>query len=85
MRRITLLLAVALVMALMMMLAGGPVLAVSENASERACVGVYLSTGAKEAQPLGQTIRQEATEFRPLGQTLVSPFATTCENPELEE
>jgi hypothetical protein len=82
MRRITLLLTVALVMALMMAVAGGPASAISENASDRACVGAFLSTAATTVQPLGQLVQQEAKEFHPLGQTVVSPVATTCEDPE---
>ena len=82
-KRILMLLAVVAVSMAAMMLAGGPALAISENASERACVGAFLSTGAKEEQPLGKTfIREEANIFHPLGQTTVSVAATTCEFPE---
>jgi hypothetical protein len=71
-----------LVMVLMMAVAGGPASAISDNASDRACVGAFLSTVATTVQPVGQVIQEEAKLFHPLGQTVVSPFATTCEDPE---
>jgi hypothetical protein len=79
MRRFMGLITVVLLMALMVATAG-PASAISENAAERACVGAFVSTGAKEAQPFGQTIRQEAKDFHPFGKT-ASQGATTCELP----
>ena len=81
MKRVVALLMVAALMAVMLALAG-PASATSENASDRACVGAFVSA---EASPsLGGTVSEETQEFHPLGQTIVAPFASTCENPEEE-
>ncbi len=76
MRRILLLVTVALVMAAMLAVAGGPASArISENASERACLGAFVSENA----PFPEFIRAEARAFHPFGQNIVSPFASRCE------
>jgi hypothetical protein len=64
----------ALVMALMMA-AAGPASANSQNASERACVGAFVSENA----PLAEFIREETRTFHPFGQNIARPFATACE------
>ncbi len=75
MRRIVLLVTVALVMAAMMAVAGPASARISENASERACLGAFVSENA----PFPEFIREETRTFHPFGQNIVSPFATTCE------
>ncbi len=76
MRRIVLLVTVALVMALMFAIAGGPASAVSPNASERACLGGF--TSERKGQ-LGEDLPELTKVEHPWGQNVVSPFATTCE------
>ncbi len=71
-----LLVTVALVMALMLAMAGGPASAVSENASERACLGAF--TSERQGQ-LGEDLPELTRVEHPWGQNVVSPFATTCE------
>jgi hypothetical protein len=75
MKRIILMATVALVIALMLAIAGGPASASSPNASERACLGAFVSENA----PFPEAIREETRTFHPFGQNIVSPFASTCE------
>lgn len=72
---IVLLVTVALVMALIFAIAGRPASAVSENASERACLGAFIS---ERRGQLGDDLPELTRVEHPWGQNVVSPFATTC-------
>ncbi len=79
MKRIIVLVAVALVMALMIAMAG-PASAISGNAAPRACVGAFFTGAATAAPGLGLGVKEEATDpaLRPIGSTDVAPAATSC-------
>ncbi len=61
---------------------GGAALAQGDERSDRACFGAFVSTGAVQAHPLGQTVvSYEAREvYHPFGEQ-ISYLATTCDFP----
>ena len=69
----------ALVVACTFLVCAGSAPSAGAGASDRACVGQFVSGLAHDAGGAGHIVSGEAQTIQPFGAIVVSPFARTCE------